>query len=849
VTPTAYSEFVHSAGKIDDGGDRRTVERMNESIGTCMTTSNQPILSSKDKTMLDRWMIFRVTKPVKNQSGARLRPEVIAENVPSEVTNRWRAIQMAHMEVRKLIMTGAMQTPNVDMVYILKELLIPTFREHFIDPSGMERDFLRIEYLSTIDCIHRTIYQQFMIRGGLYYAKSITPTRLRSLEPFMVATFQDVVFAFGSFLTQFITSTDRYSLSAMKGMWTKGASRASPFEWAVSRRYLPQGMEGRSGNAILFDPVTGERRIDQLTARMNSRRYERASHCAARESLGSLDSYHLSPANESPQEGQKNEDGEKDGMPEDLSPFFDSVLDSEISPQGYFDFNHIILKSYSHSPTSGFAKILREEIIAFMGEKKIENGNIPEISEVELWIQKYLDKRVVGAMEMVHISTTEDIESTASQPVTPEKMMNDDYDVENTRVPEKMTKRKRRRLVIHEQVVDLDDMDGWGVQKPPPAHESSQGLYSCYMDNVVAGEVEIPDIKCIEIIPRVGLRFSTHWLKYGGSPFEDLCRDLSDIHAHNLKFSSESSPNQPRATKRGYHDLFLGCQDEYRLGKYQTLKPGDPERITKPGCLMQIPKIYCPESSLSRAAKVVYDQSRMSSAASNQCELSVPKQSLDEIVWRTHMKNILLPGTPPHGGTAGSARVLTELDLIMGVSFLVMDSTDNRELASNLIASHKHTIPQDGMTTFVDRVKSKIPEATLFGWFFRTRIPVSVLRVLFPQRYYLFLSMPCFNLVTSSSTVSLVDLTVPSLLCTYPSRLFSDSPMFTEHMKTFLNTSGTPLILCQADKIHEGKKAGAHISWLLKNNLFLESLKTIWRDTYRAEKGRSGPPTRQRKKM
>ena len=335
--------------------------------------------------------------------------------------------------------------------------------------------------------------------------------------------------------------------------------------------------------------------------------------------------------------------------------------------------------------------------------------------------------------------------------------------------------------------------------------------FVCHLDNVIALEREgksasasdvLDDIKCIEVVPKIGLRFSTYWLKYMASPFDDLMKDLGDIHAHNIRYSTDEETIKMRSGlgKNKHLDiqLMVGCQDEKTLGAYKTIQPGnDPERVTnyeKSGMLIQ--DDFCPTSSL-RESVIEIEKTTPVSRDLNSRE--IPRQALDEIVSRTHYNSAF------NNRTDG----LSPLQFLMAVSFLVIDTVGHRRLAMECMEKLG-----GGINTFVYRVSKTIPDSTIFSWFLRTRIPAQTLRRLFSQRYYLFLSHPSITVEESDDVLTengekqiFIDIERPHNV---DKGLFVlPSNGLERFIEGFYSTPG--FIKCSCDKLESRKKSNLFI--------------------------------------
>jgi hypothetical protein len=832
-TMTTYSPFLANS-QTNDGSERRTVDRTYEALCVWVVANNINFSTLQDVSMLDRFFITRLTKPARNEEGARIPLTAIVDNVPISVTSRWRALVMAHMEVQKLIMTGAMTPPNANIVQILKSLISTTLKRHAIGASTQkdeERDFQRVSILATIGCVQRVVLHHFMLNGGLYYKKDITPTRLRSLEPFMVVSYQDAVFALGSLLSQILPTVDRYAFLGLRRIWTTGAKRTSPFEWAIPRCGTTSGDR--------YDPVTGNLVFPRSRDDYNIRGRHFAHNTVYKESISSIDAYALSPPSTLLDELEELDGIGSKGSGENPSTIPQSgAIDA-------FDYNYVIVPIATNgNPVPIFAKIVRQEIVDYMRAQNIENVSIPEFSDVETWVKKQLYRNIPNAKKMVHVSTR----VGGTDPVSA-VVIDDAYDL-NPVAPEsksptiKKTRRSFKKTSSESHILRNSPL-------PPTAHlkePAKPSNYACHMDNVMSMEkvdptggkdAELYDVKCMEIIPKIGIRISTFWLKYCPSPYEELCSDLKDIHSHNILYSTDYSNNKEQSTsKRSYHNLLLGCQDQRSMGRYQGLPPGNnPSRISDAHNGMKIPVIYCPEGSLSPSARSVYSNSHTNSTSRDsqlgggQSSCHVPKQNLDEIVMATHLRNVLTPCIPQSDTQPVSeAKVLTELDLIMSVSFLVVDTKENRRLAAKIIERNR-IHPWEGMPSFVSQVQSTIPSPTIFSWFLRTRIPMVTLRLLFSQRYYVLLSMPRFKLNVSSLHGGIVCIETKMSIGNdlFGDKLFGGSSAFKRHLLHFYGLPQTnsiqPFIKCSADNglLQMDPESRLHPSIVLRSNLFLES--------------------------
>jgi hypothetical protein len=847
-TMTTYSPFLANS-QTNDGSERRTVDRTYEALCVWVVANNINFSTLQDVSMLDRFFITRLTKPARNEEGARIPLTAIVDNVPISVTSRWRALVMAHMEVQKLIMTGAMTPPNANIVQILKSLISTTLKRHAIGASTQkddERDFQRVSILATIGCVQRVVLHHFMLNGGLYYKKDITPTRLRSLEPFMVVSYQDAVFALGSLLSQILPTVDRYAFLGLRRIWTTGTKRTSPFEWAIPRCGVISGDR--------YDPVTGNMVFPKSRGDYTNRGRHFVNNRVYTESISSIDAYALSPPSTLLDELEELEGvgGSPNGLEGGGSP--PPTVPQSSGAMDAFDYNYVIVPIATNgNPVPIFAKMVRQEIVDYMRTQNIENVSIPEFSDVETWVKKQLYRNIPNAKKMVHVVSAR---VGGNAPDVLDVLTDDAYDL-NSVAPESKSstiKKKRRasRKLLSEPSPPVVPQN---TPIPPPTavHPKEQppitNNYACHMDNVISMEkvdptggkdAELYDVKCMEIIPKIGIRISTFWLKYCPSPYEELCSDLKDIHSHNILYSTDYSRNkEPPASKRSYHNLLLGCQDQRSMGRYQGLPPGDnPGRISDTHNGMKIPVIYCPEGSLSPSARSVYSNSHTNSTSRDsqlgggQSSCHVPKQNLDEIVMATHLRNVLTPCIPQSSDIqpVSEAKVLTELDLIMSVSFLVVDTKENRRLAAGII-ERNHIRPWEGMAGFVSQVQSTIPSPTIFSWFLRTRIPMAILRILFAQRYYVLLSMPRFKLNVSSlhGGIVCIEQKIPTGgIDLFGDKLFGGSFAFKSHLLHFYGLPPTinhPFVKCSAENglLQMDPETRLHPSIVLRSNLFLES--------------------------
>ncbi len=712
--PYAISPFLNQSH--GSATDRKTVNYVYEEIGSWFVTTNFNTAPGciKDQAMSSRTHTHPMTRSAHSEDGIRMPLSGIISKVPMAVRNQKRALQMAHMEIQKMIIIGAMKEPNLHMVHIVKSLLLPILSKHFIEPPCLERDFDRVSALTTTDCITRVVFTHFFLKGGMYYSKSITPTRLRSLEPFMYATFQDVVFAFGNFSSQIVPNVERYMLTVLRKIWCSSDKRENPFTWKSAR--TKEGL------------LRGHRRMTPCAT----------TGCDIQGSLSTINSYGV----DDPAEAVKamNEDSYTMHAQEEYS----SV-----------DYNYIVFKSHSQSdPVPEFAKVLHHEISMLMKENKVENMSIPEVKEVENWLRARVLKAVPDAKRMVSTGPPNHQQSRPDPPI-------------------KKKARKNRRHIFADEL-DLEDL-----------RREFHSMNECHMKCIKPDPGAIlHDIKCLIVEPKVGLFISTYWLSTYMSVHDDIYRLFNDVHEHNIKYSMDGETVD--GVSKVYHDLLLGSPDPMRSGKYEALGPAaDPEDLTDPSISnMGIPKNYCPDSSI-RVPSLHNVPPRMEARYH-----AFPRQSLDEIVQRTHVKEILIPGTAMNDAPlAADESVLSNLDFLLSISFLVMDSQENRRAVLGAVSGCKAEPTSQSMVYFVDQVKDYIPTSTLFSWFFRTTISVPVLRRLFPMYYYILMTAPCFRLETVSGIVRLTMASIENneFMDTTTDSLFNNSFGFANHFYQLLH--------------------------------------------------------------
>ena len=830
--PPMFSPFASQSNGSCFGADKRNIVRTKEQIGTLVATMNLDLTQISDRALLDRFVVQCLTRSAKTVNGARLSIPEIIENVPVHVTSRFRALQMAHMEIRKMIMAGAIPPVNTHMVQILQKLISPTLKKHFLSSSSLNRDFQRMSYLASIDCIHRVVHQHFMTQNGMYYGESITPTLLRSLSPYYYINFQDASLALGSFLTQFITSVDRYALYTLRSIWVSGRVRNNPFQWSMkkdtSRYDLVDSYMKNDGSR--WGSGGGSSRNQSFTP---SRKRRKRNQSDNRETLIDVGSYDLHVGDvESLSEELAGEPVENVGVNEDHE-----LLEGMTIEQfgDLVDFNYITVSTPGcQKPVNFFAKILRNEIVSYMKKEGVENVSIPEVTAVESWIRKHVQQSVEGAVRMVHVSQMEsefaesmelggggndsDRRDTITDDYCIEKSIETKHLEQHSDGMKSQRRRRRRRGRGDEEKSsgspsiseEKDDTQHCGKDLRPE-QETKLSDFVCHLDNVIALERKgksasasdvLDDIKCIEVIPKRGLRFSTYWLKYMASPFDDLMKDLADIHAHNIRWSTNEETIEMRSRLRtdtsSDIQLMVGCQDEKTLGAYKIIQPGnDPDRVTnyeESGMLIQ--DDFCPINSLKES---VIESEKTTPVSRDLNSRAIPRQSLDEIVSRTHYNSAF------NNQTDG----LSPLQFLMAVSFLVIDTIGHRRLAMKCMEKLG-----GGISTFVHKVSETIPDSTIFSWFLRTRIPTQTLRRLFSQRYYLFLSHPSITVEERTDVLTengekqiFIDIERPQ---NFDNGLFVlPSSGLERFIEGFYSTPG--FIKCSCDKLESREKSNLFI--------------------------------------
>ncbi len=321
----------------DQDIERRNVYRTFEEIGCWLTTTNFLIKNIKDVAMIDRFFEINITTTNGGEEGARLSLTSIIDSVPIGVRNRWRMIQMAYMEIRKLITAGDCKMSD-DIVTIMKHIIKPTLDKYQVDKAVLERHYIRVGALASIIAIHRLIRHFFLSPSGLYYRKRITASRLSSLEPFLFVTFQDASFAFGAFLSQLITPVDRYGIACLKYMWASGSNRVNPFDWKKKTITKPKKVVSYS---------------------------------------------------------QANEGYDENYDIADISGY--SIV-SEETEEDLNDYNYILLRGYTEKK---FVAYLFDEMKKHIETNQFLNVNIPESADISNWVKKHTSLPVVRAKRMV----------------------------------------------------------------------------------------------------------------------------------------------------------------------------------------------------------------------------------------------------------------------------------------------------------------------------------------------------------------------------------------------------------------------------------------------------------------
>jgi len=763
---TTFSPFLHQSHGA--ATDRKTVNYTYEEIGSWIANLNfsTKIGQLKDGAMASRLHTHVLTRSAQSEDGLRAPLSTIISQVPMSVCSQMKALQMAHMEIRKMIMFKAIKEPTLHMVEIVKSFITPIIRRHMGDSVCLERDFTRISALASIDCITRVVFSHFMVKGGMFYSKSITPTRLRSLEPFFYATFQDVVFAFGNFVSQIIPSVERYMLTVLRRIWCSGRTRENPFAWSQSRTLAEK--RPKVVPTVQVSAVDASKEIPESSL-VNQNAY------------GIRDDFDIESSLTKVPESLLSDDAGEQSAP----PSAAYAQSSHHHTSSKVDYNYIVFRARGvNDPIPKFARLLHHEISIVMKENKVLNMSVPEVKEVETWLRGKVQRPVEDAKRMVPVAATEEAHELWRE------MVNGTTTTANTRRPADdnqgagrktnpggTKRRKKRRATatmftdpVHHSVGDDAEQDS----RVPSIESVFNG---CHPECVIPDEnAPLHDIQCIVVVPKVGLYLSTYWLLKYVSVFEDIYTLLAELHAHNLRHSPDAKVDDGIA--KVYHDLLLGSPDPWRFGRYEAVSVPSfmddcrDSIVSKYG--LKISRTYCPDGSI------------VAPPAGSPNRLPLPPQSLDDIVQRTRVKDVFMPCAQESAVASVESNdcILSNLDFVLCISFLVMDSQENRRRVMEAVKQFKNRATSSAMANFVIRTGASIPMPTLFSWHYRTRVPISQLRSLFPSYYFILLTSPFFQLDDACGIIK-VAMTHSSHAPPSPNRLFNQNPNFYSHMSSF----------------------------------------------------------------
>lgn len=225
-------EFIDSDERaIVHGDNRRTKDRFLEQLCCFWFTTNFNLKAIPDQAFLDRLLLEVLTRPLKYESRPRLSKKQQSDRFPDFVRIREYAMQLAHMEIRKMNAFGAVDSPTVTVLHIIKELMNTILERHGFNINNNDRLFLRIQVTAMVECIQRVIFTSFFHPSGLYYGEDITPGKLWTLNSLFTLNLEDCVMIIYGLLSQFVDVITEYGPGMIAYIWDDKASRLG-LKWA-----------------------------------------------------------------------------------------------------------------------------------------------------------------------------------------------------------------------------------------------------------------------------------------------------------------------------------------------------------------------------------------------------------------------------------------------------------------------------------------------------------------------------------------------------------------------------------------------------------------------------------------
>lgn len=212
--------------KGHDGQEERDVMCLEyRELSTRFGSANLQLMDVKDKAYISRWIVWvlnNLSQDVVKRPCEPARP-------PSHISGQFYQLQYAVTEVHKMIQMGAMVVEDTYLLNIFMHALAKKFHEI----GDTWRKDMHISNLARIHAIHDLVITHFWHPGGIYYNKPITPTRLASLNDFLIVKAEHIVFAIGQISRTMINENETLIRMGIRYMW-KYPQVAFPVEWGTT---------------------------------------------------------------------------------------------------------------------------------------------------------------------------------------------------------------------------------------------------------------------------------------------------------------------------------------------------------------------------------------------------------------------------------------------------------------------------------------------------------------------------------------------------------------------------------------------------------------------------------------